>query len=433
LLKFRIKKILDLKIMPQNNNKKIVFFILILLATVGYVVFKSITKGADIDIYLNSAQNLYLGNNLYPTYLYSPFSALLFLPLSFLRFEVARIIWSLLNLVFLIRLWNITKIFLDTKYNFSQRQDIFWNIFTLIISFGSINHNIILGQTTILILWLSLESMYQIFQKKYNKGAFLLALGIIIKILPIFFIYYLFLKGRYKTIFTTIVFVLIMLVVPAFFVGYQKNVELHKAWFETINPQNERFVFENNNGCQSLNTILPVYFYKFDKENLAEKYNFSIKIAYLDYDTLVYVLNIVRVLLLISFLFIVLLRRKERLKLKIFYFWEISYLLLITILIFPHQMKYSMLLFVPAACYIIFYYVFKIYQKIKFNIFEKILFVFSSIVLLIVSFSGRDIVGKYLSGFFDYFHFQGLAVILFLIFLALSSPLKIQRYLKNIR
>ena len=119
-------------------------------------------------------------------------------------------------------------------------------------------------------------------------------------------------------------------------------------WAETINPSNSKYVFENNNGTHSLNAIIPSYFYDFN-DGMKAPANLERQIAEIHHDTLVVIMQATRILILLSLLILIFYRYKKRGKEPLYFYWEFSYLALISALIFPHQQKDARLYFVPAG------------------------------------------------------------------------------------
>jgi hypothetical protein len=198
-------------------------------------------------------------------------------------------------------------------------------------------------------------------------------------------------------------------------------MELLKAWVETINPSNERYMFEHSNGTQSLNAILPAYFYELD-EAIDTSSDLHRRLVSIPYDSLVIILQSLRVLILLSGLYVLFYRSSQRDNASLYFFWEFSYLALATVLIFPHQQKYAMLYFVPAGAYMVLFILLVWKSKWKVKTRYKIIAVLSSSLMLVSALMGRDILGDYIVDVFDYYHYFGLVNIVFLVFLLLVRP-----------
>ncbi len=412
------------------------FYALISVGVLLYLGSKAILSGNDINVYIHASRQLVNGSNIYilnpfNNYLYSPLFAVLLVPLVFVPAGLARAIWLLLNIVMIARLWVIQKKLITGVLLLSNRYQFYWNIALAVLSFGFLNHNFNLGQVTILILWLTIEGLFQINKNKKLKGAILIALGINIKIIPLLALVYLFFKIKIRAITYTVLLVGMSLLLPVLFIGIEFNNKLLYTWKNIINPSGEKYVFENNDGCHSLNAVLPAFLYDFNEPSTIEKqqsnWNFKRKIAYLPELTLTIILQASRILLLLIIPFIIFYRSKER-QLQyeyLYFFWEMAYLMLITLLLFPHQMKYSMLYFVPVGAYVVFYYLFIMQQQLKINLLEKIIGGLAALLLFTLSIMGRDIIGNYLVNILDFYHFMGFNNLFFLIILAVCNPYRL--------
>ncbi len=404
------------------------FYIIFVLALV-YTIVKTYLDGNDINVYLYAAKHIFGDENIYTNnpfnfYLYSPLFAILLSPIALLDFEIGRVIWGIFNLILVFRLWFLFQQITNISQFLSKKQHFLFTILVAFISIGFINHNLTLGQITILILWLSLEGCYRIlFKKQEVLGALLLAIGVNIKIIPIFFLYYLFVKGKIKSVIFSSVFVLASLVLPTLLIGNSRNVEMHKSWFETINPSKSKYVFEKGNGTQSLNAIIPAYFYEFEDLSEVPPPHFNRTIVAIEFNTLKTILQIIRVILALSLLYLVMYKRNERNKNAFYFIWEFAYTCLLIALIFPHQQKYAMLFMIPAGAYVLLH-VFSLINNWKngSSIWNKIGLFFVCFCLFIAGINGRDIIGSANVETLDYFHTFGLVNIVLVFTLLVLKP-----------
>lgn len=426
-------------IATKEDTPKIPFYyilrITIGLFTLFYLISKAITGGNDINVYLHAARQLLFNSNIYTlnpfnSYLYSPLFAMFLSPLALLNATFARVIWMLLNAVLILRLWNIQKGLVTGSFPLNKKYQKVWAVSIFILSFGFLNHNFNLGQVTVLILWLTIEGLYQVRKNEDLKGAVAIALGINIKIIPMLALVYLFFKMKFRTITYAVLLVGFSLFLPSLFIGFEYNNKLLITWKNIINPSGEKYVFENNDGCNSLNALLPAYLYDFEELSNIEKepdWHLKRQIMNLSESVLIIILQTIRILLMLLIPLIIFYRRKER-ELKhehLYFFWEIAYLMLIILLVFPHQMKYSMLYFVPVGAYVLFYYLLIIQDRLKINTFEKIVGYFATLCMLVLAIMGRDIIGNYMVNILDYYHFMGINNLLFLIILGVCNPYRL--------
>jgi hypothetical protein len=281
-------------------------------------------------------------------------------------------------------------------------------------------------------MYLMFEGLNQIFVHNKNlKGAAFLALGINIKIIPMIALFYLFFKAKYRALFATVGLLLVTLVLPTLIVGHDYNLAMHKNWLNTINPSGERYVFENNNGTHSLSALLPAYFFDFN-EDVSAPQACERQVASVPYQTLVYVMQGLRVAILLSSLFLLFYNYKKRTYKNLYVFWELSFLCLVSALIFPHQQKYAMLYFVPSGAYMIFYILKVLESKDKLQLKYKIIVSIAILMMLITAISSRDVIGGYCVEVLDFYHVSGINNLIMLVLLYLVKPEQIIKLNKDV-
>jgi hypothetical protein len=389
------------------------YLIFILLGT--FIVIVSIVSamnGGDFDVFLHAAEKLENGQNIYTPpfirdlqYFYSPLFALLLIPFCKYYF-VSELVWLLFSFFLLYRIWNLCKAYFDVKM-LTNKQYKIWVFLIAVLSFQFIKYNISLVQVTIFLLWASLESLNMFDQKKAIAGALILALAINMKLLPLTLIPYLLYRRYFKETIFVVLFSVLLLYLPVLFLGFEHNNFLLSEWWHVINPSNKEHMFEENNGTNGLVALIPVYLTDTVGE-LPINRNF----INLSPQTVGIIINVTR-LLFIAFILVVLRSmpfRKEVDKQQ--KFWEFSYLLLVTPLIFPHQQKYALLFALPMVMYITYYIVAK-WEMIKGSAFYKSwLIVFIVAMLFYSPLYGSDIMGRYLFTLSQHFRVLSFSTIL---------------------
>ena len=123
------------------------------------------------------------------------------------------------------------------------------------------------------------------------------------------------------------------------------------GWWELINPMRDRFITgEVENGPHSLSALIPTLF--MDTVNTVP---YKRNIMNLDEANVKLLLNLSRLFfvgLTLYFLRWVPFKRNDD---SISRYWELSYILIITPLIFPQQLCYSFLYILPSIAYILWY------------------------------------------------------------------------------
>lgn len=350
-----------------------IFYIILLVSALLYCYFEADGRG-DFYIFMSAAGNLLRKNNIYQisynggyNYFYSVFFAI-FLKLFYtLPFFWVKFYWLLFNIFLYFHLISLLAgSAIVNLLKAKQRQ--FFLISVFVFSFRFFHENIHTSQITILILWCCIYGLYLIHQQKPVAGSAILALGINIKLLPIVFLPYIIYRGYFKAAILTVLFYVGSLLLPSFIIGYDYNMLLIKSWLSLINPLQQRHVLDvDERSFHSLSTLLSTLLVK----DVPDTYAMDLRrnIADISLSALTQVLLIVRLLFVGLTLYFLkwppFVKSTSVFKSLI----EISYILLLIPLIFPHQQHYAFLFMVPAFSVILFYltYKFNSLSKIKRN------------------------------------------------------------------
>lgn len=318
-------------------------------------------SGGDMIIYLNAGELLRNGQPVYHTpiftgpgtflnYSYSPFFAQILVPFTYFPVKFIYTCWVLLDIFLLYRIYCILSSFLKIK-SMSTAETLVFTFFLLLFSFRYILYNFDMMQMTIVLLYLCLEGFRLITRSHDLGGAVLIALGICIKLLPLVMIPYLVMRGKFKATALSLAFVAVFTFLPVLYLGPGKFSGMMQEWWTVINPSNPEFVARQNSsgeGVHSLSALIPAYF-----GAPSSYYDLNLKRNIMDLNTagVRILLNITRVFfILLTFAFLKKPWFKGETDHRMFY--ELSYILLITPLVFPHQQKYAFIFLVPAIAWI---------------------------------------------------------------------------------
>jgi len=301
-------------------------------------------------------------------YYYSALFAIIIYPLYLLPAYIGTFIWLLLNVILLVRIVMLCSRYFDIN-TLSEKQSMWFFLFTIIFALRFIFSNLNSQQITIVILYLVIEGIALIFSNKKLAGAALIALGINIKLLPLVILPYLLYRKEWKAFIFTIIFWIMMLYLPGLVLGFHQNNILIGSWWNLINPSNSIHVVDvDERSFHGLSTLLATLL----MEHVPDHYALPIKrsIAEVSYTQLTWILNITR-LVLVSFT-LYFLRTKPFVSIshKLHRYCEISYLLLLVPLIFPHQQPYAFLFIMPAVSFIIYYLIthYKVVSQLQFTL-----------------------------------------------------------------
>jgi hypothetical protein len=334
------------------------WFLFLCVAALVYCALEARGAG-DLLIFLSAAADLDGIIDVYTKsyfdgfhYYYSVLFALLLKPLVILPYYGIKFVWLMFNLVLYCHLFVMVMKHPFVQLLSEKKQKVFlFSVF--FFSFRFLHENLHASQITILIMWLSICGLKQIFSGKNAAGALLLAAGISIKLLPVILVPYLIYRGYIKATLCALAFYLLMLFLPSLFVGHDYNMFLVESWWARVNPTNSNHVLDvDERSFHGLSTLLSTLLV----ENAPDMYALQLKrnILNVSESTLFVVLMVTRGLLVMLTLFFLKWPPFIKAKTQWQLFTEVSYLLLVIPLIFPHQQHYAFIFAVPAftcICY----------------------------------------------------------------------------------
>lgn len=262
---------------------------------------------------MSASKDLFEGIDIYASrykidyhYYYSLLFAMAIYPLHYLGQYWSSFFWLLLSIMAFHRTWSIFGEYFPA-FKIPKWGSVFY-IISFLFALRFVRDNIHVGQITILIFYLTIEGLHQIQHGNNWKGVWLLALGINIKLLPIVFIPYLVIKGKYKV---------------------ARNI---------LDVDERSF--------HSLTTLLSTLFYA----DTADPYTLEIRryIVSLPLESVKWVIHVGRFIIASSVFLIVKPPLFQSDKNNFPTFQEWAYLLLIIPLIFPHQQHYAFYFSIPA-------------------------------------------------------------------------------------
>jgi hypothetical protein len=204
----------------------------------------------------------------------------------------------------------------------------------------------------------------------------------------------------------------------------ETNNFLLLEWWSVINPSNSEHLAEGGLGFHSLTALIPSLLTKIDGEIIYSRNMFNISLEYTTY-----ILNVVRLLLIASTLFILKWPPFKKATSKIQSIQEISLILLLIPLIFPHQQKYAFLLCVPAQVYLTYFIVFN-YQVRKqiMNGFKWNLIIFLYVLsFILMTLTTDGLIGRELNNLTQHFKTITYGALMILSALYLCSPRYIEK------
>ena len=316
----------------------------------------------DFDIFLLAAKDLKGGQDIFHNlyfgcyhYYYDVLFALVLSPFTVLPAYPIKVIWLILNGYFIVKIWDYCFSYIAIEGWKANYRHLFKGI-CILFALAFLRDNIHLGQLTILMVFLSLLAIKKIESGKKSAGALYLALGIVIKLLPLLLLPYLALKREWKSLLLCGSFVIALLLLPGLLIGQSYNALLLKARWDIINPTNkEHIVDAAERSFHSLTTVLATLLVK-DCPTV-NALPFKRNIADISLQQLGYVITTVRLFLLALSLFFIRqavppIEGKRRALAQLY---ALSYFMLLIPLLFPHQQHYAFLFLWPAEIYLLYW------------------------------------------------------------------------------
>ena len=203
-------------------------------------------------------------------------------------------------------------------------------------------------------------------------------------------------------------------------IGYDYHIFLLQERWTLINPLNqEHFLDVSETSFHSLTSFLSVLMV----ENAGNPYSLELKrnIANVDLNTLKTIIIIARGFLILFTLYFIRSIPFKKSKNNLQSFYELSYILLIIPLIFPHQQHYAFFFAFPAITYLIFYTLRKYFDPaIQVNKLEKICFM-SVLIIIYLLLNSHFILGEY-RDIYDHFKTLTYGIIFLISLLAIARP-----------
>jgi hypothetical protein len=324
-----------------------IVFLLLLIPTL-----RSISAENDMDIFYRAAAELRNGGNPYDGphmyglwFYYSPLFACFVVPFTFLPLSVFKVFWFFLGLTLLFRIVQLLNVFSQsTQHN----KRVLFLIVICVSAYSAVFENLLYGQLTILMVWCCIE--YWNLKEKQNEwgASSALALGINIKILPVFLLWELLLHKRFKLFGKVVAMVMLYLIIPYALLKTEFHNQLIKDWLGLLNPLNKEHV----------NTVGEGGFTDF--ASMMTKYFSGLNIRGEDDHTLIVLST--KSLFLIQWLFrlgiagicafVILRFHRLRFSKTQLSFANIAFLMACIPVAFPHQRSYSALLCLPLLALI---------------------------------------------------------------------------------
>lgn len=209
--------------------------VLSLFLFVGIIIFsfnrsQKENMGGDFHVFWKSGVNLLNGQNLYNPatgereFLYPPFAAAFFIPFSLLPFKGAAFVFYVLNfLLWAASFFLIHRIFII--YYDDQKLLKYGLIFSFLTSLKLFWNNIMMVQSNEVVFVICLMGIFSFLKKKENWAIFFFAAATGIKVWPVFFFFWLLIRGNRITFYKSFLSGFLVVFIPFIFGNGLKNLE----------------------------------------------------------------------------------------------------------------------------------------------------------------------------------------------------------------
>jgi len=229
-----VKNILPFRLLKKHRN--LLLIILAFLVFLGsYLVY--IRKDmSDFRVCYRGGQRILKGETLYRVsdghlqYKYSPASAVFFSILTFLPYEIAKLIWYFSQLIFLFLALSLSYDLLPLK----QKKRGTVMLFSFLILAKFLGREVELGQVNIFILFLLLLMVKASLERKEIKGGLFWGFSLFFKPYALVFFPYFILKKKLKLIASGLGMLILSFLLPAIFYGFKHNLQVLKEWPRTL-------------------------------------------------------------------------------------------------------------------------------------------------------------------------------------------------------
>lgn len=318
-------------------------------------------------------------------YYYSLLFAYLIYPFTFLNNYWSTFLWLLINSFFLYKIIYIIGEYIDISRYSNKTQFAFYALLIL-FNIRFIRENYHSAQVTIFILFLILYSLKYLWTQQHLYSAFFLALAINIKLLALPLLVYFIYRRYFKTAIYTILFTILFFTLPLLWMQTDFYLECINQWWALINPLNEKHIIDTEErSFHSITTLLSTLLIS----NPPDIYALPIKrnILDLNVEQLKLVIQITRIILILSALWIIRSLPFQKPENKLTLFIESTYIIALIPLIFPHQQHYAFLLQMPALSVLIYYYLNYPSKKIYLSIALLLIYLCFNLTILLGAFN----------------------------------------------
>ncbi len=221
---------------------------------VGSIILTIWLHWADFHVYYSAGHSLLQGRtDLYAAdfadsrimdYRYPLFFLILFLPFCYLPYQAAEFVWLWFNL--LILWWTIAAIKRGLELiNLKVARINLILLISLLICAKFFIVSMRILNAHLLVLCLVFAAFYLLLKGRQISAAWLMALAITFKIVPVLLLPYFAVKKQWRFLTATVALIVVFNLLPAVYYGFDQNLQMLFDWRDHVMVNNE---FHNTNG-----------------------------------------------------------------------------------------------------------------------------------------------------------------------------------------
>ena len=246
-----------LKLSKKEKVSWTIVFALLFL----YVLIES-RRGGDFVCYLDAAQKLLQGQNIYEPpfqtsrYLYHPLFATLLIPALWLPKYLMVFLWNSFNLLLFVRVIFLLQTYFELRLQSRNRNRLMWLMIVLCIP-RFLQYNFMYGQMTVFLLWAMIEGVFLAARKRDVSSGALVGFAMVVKMIPIVLLPYFLFRRKTKAFSVALLSGFVSFFLPMLITGYQKFWEIIHYWIYTLQPNSAELGADNQSHYpQNLSTLL---------------------------------------------------------------------------------------------------------------------------------------------------------------------------------
>lgn len=235
-----------------NRNKSIfITCALIFIIATGLIAIRRTKKGSnDFDTFYQTGlavlqhQGIYYQGEFYKEqgnvspFLYPPPAAIFFLPFGLLPLSIAAFLWNFLNCCFFALSLFLCQRLLNRNLSEFKKRNAFQLTLIFLMIASLFFDNLMMAQANILLLVLCLSGISLLQSQKKLLSGFVIALAILFKATPVFFLLYFLIKRQWRALTGVFIGLFVAgLLIPIFVFGKDGTRIFYRQWIgRTIKP-----------------------------------------------------------------------------------------------------------------------------------------------------------------------------------------------------